>query len=177
MKTKFLVVLTLFLFAAFDVGEAGWRGGGWRGGGWRGGGWHGAGWRGGGWHGAGWRGGVAWRGPGWGWRGPGWGWRGGWGWGPGIGVGIGAPGIGVGIVAPLPVYGGVYSSRRVPYVAYSAPTLYRAQVRLAELGYDPGPLDGAFGPMTSRAIRNYQLDNGLLVTGRLDNRTRASLGL
>ena len=162
MKTKFLVVLTLFLFAAFDVGEAGWRGGGWRGGGW---------------HGAGWRGGVAWRGPGWGWRGPGWGWRGGWGWGPGIGVGIRAPGIGVAIGAPLPVYGGVYASRPARYVAYSAPTLYRAQVRLAELGYDPGPLDGAFGPMTSRAIRNYQLENGLPVTGRLDNRTRASLGV
>ena len=155
MRTKFLVVLTLFLFAAFDVGEAGWRRG---------------------WYGPGWRGGVAWRGPGWGWRGPGWGWRGGWGWGPGIGVGIRAPGIGVAIGAPLPVYGGVYASRPA-YVAYSAPTLYRAQVRLAELGYDPGPLDGAFGPMTSRAIRNYQLENGLPVTGRLDNRTRASLGL
>jgi hypothetical protein len=172
MKTRFLVVLTLLLFAAFDVSEAGWRGR------WGGRGWHG-GW--------GWRGGVVWRGPGWGWRGPGWGWRGPgwgwrgpgwWGWGPGIGVGIRAPGVGVGIVAPLPIYGGVYASRPVrPYVAYSGPTLYRAQVRLARLGYDPGPPDGVFGPMTSRALRDYQLDNGLPATGRLDNRTRASLGV
>ena len=31
--------------------------------------------------------------------------------------------------------------------------------------------------MTSRAIRNYQIDYGLPVTGRLDYRTQASLGV
>ena len=45
------------------------------------------------------------------------------------------------------------------------------------MGYYPGPLDGAFGPRTSRAIRNYQVDYRLPVTGRLDYRTRASLGV
>ncbi len=44
------------------------------------------------------------------------------------------------------------------------------------MGYYPGPLDGAFGPMTRRAIRNYQFDYGLPVTGRLDYRHSSKLG-
>ena len=63
------------------------------------------------------------------------------------------------------------------YATYSAPVLYRAQTRLARLGYYRGPIDGDFGPMTNRAIRNYQADYGLPITGRLDSRTRASLGV
>jgi Putative peptidoglycan binding domain len=101
-----------------------------------------------------------------GWYGPGWG---GWGWGPSFGIGF---------VAPVPVYRTVYVSRPAPsYGSYSAPALYRAQARLARLGYYPGPIDGDFGPMTSRAIRSYQADYGLPITGRLDSRTRASLGV
>ena len=55
----------------------------------------------------------------------------------------------------------------VRVATYSAPALYRAQTRLARLGYHPGPIDGDFGPMTSRAIRSYQADYGLPITGRL----------
>ena len=78
---------------------------------------------------------------------------------------------------PVPVFGAVYGPRPAPYVTYAQPILARAQARLARLGYYPGPIDGDFGPMTSRAIRSFQLDYGLPVTGRLDYRTRASLGL
>ena len=151
MRTKLLVVLVLLLLAMADVSYAGGRCGRW-GGGW--GGW-GGGW--GGWGG--------------GWYGPGWG---GWGWGPSFGVTY---------VAPVRVYRPVYvvQPRRVyatsVYATYSAPALYRAQTRLARLGYYPGPIDGDFGPMTSRAIRSYQADYDLPITGRLDRRTRASLGV
>jgi hypothetical protein len=108
---------------------------------------------GGGW-GGGWRGyGPGWGG--WGGYGPGWG---GWGWGPSV-------------AQPTRVY------TTSAYATYSAPTLFRAQTRLARLGYYPGPIDGDFGPMTSRAIRSYQADYGLPITGRLDRRTRASLGV
>jgi len=40
------------------------------------------------------------------------------------------------------------------------------QSGLAELGYDPGPVDGVMGPKTRSAIRTYQDQNALLVDGR-----------
>ncbi len=43
------------------------------------------------------------------------------------------------------------------------------QGSLAQLGYDPGPADGLMGPRTEAAIREYQLDHGLLVDGRPSN--------
>lgn len=42
----------------------------------------------------------------------------------------------------------------------------RVQGGLAQLGYNPGPVDGKPGPQTSEAIREYQRDHGLLVDGR-----------
>ncbi len=36
---------------------------------------------------------------------------------------------------------------------------------LADLEYDPGPIDGALGSQTREAIRRYEKDNGLTVTG------------
>jgi len=109
-----------------------------------------------------------------------WGGGRGWGGGPYWGGGWGGwgPSFGVSFVAPVPVYRTVYVVRRAPsYASYSAPILYRAQARLARLGYYPGPIDGDFGPMTSRALRSYQADYGLPITGRLDYRTRSSLGV
>ena len=37
--------------------------------------------------------------------------------------------------------------------------LRRVQARLSELGYDPGTVDGLFGPNTRRAIRTFQANN------------------
>lgn len=152
MKTKLLLLVAVLVFAIADVSQAGGRCGRWGGGGYWGGGR--------GWYGPGYWGGGYWGGS------PYWGW-GGWG-----------PSFGVSFVAPTPVYRTVYVTRPAPsYVSYARPTLARAQARLARLGYYPGPIDGDFGPMTSRAIRTYQIDYGLPVTGRLDYRTRASLGV
>ncbi len=39
------------------------------------------------------------------------------------------------------------------------------QQNLADLGYDPGPIDGLVGPPTKRAILAYQRDHGLSVDG------------
>jgi hypothetical protein len=72
------------------------------------------------------------------------------------------------IVTPAPVY---YGSN------YGPNALIAAQSRLYRLGYYRGSVDGEFGPQTSRAIQHYQVDNGLPVTGRLDRRTMASLGI
>jgi peptidoglycan hydrolase-like protein with peptidoglycan-binding domain len=46
-----------------------------------------------------------------------------------------------------------------------------AEVRLAQLGLDPGSVDGTFDGQTRRAIRRYQRDRNLEVTGYLDQAT------
>ncbi|MFT4241306.1 MAG: peptidoglycan-binding domain-containing protein [Acidovorax sp.] len=50
-----------------------------------------------------------------------------------------------------------------------------AQERLNALGYDVGTPDGALGPRTAKALRAFQGDQGLPVTGRLDTATRDAL--
>jgi len=58
----------------------------------------------------------------------------------------------------------------------------REQVRavqqaLKDKGYDPGDIDGAMGPKTRAAIRDFQRKEGLNVTGRIDAATRERLGV
>ncbi len=53
----------------------------------------------------------------------------------------------------------------------------RAQVRLKELGFDPGGADGVLGPRSIAAIRKYQTAKKLPVTGRLTPETLNSLGV
>ena len=50
-----------------------------------------------------------------------------------------------------------------------------AQRQLKERGYYAGPVDGVIGPATENALRAYQRDRGLKVTGRLDSPTVRSL--
>jgi len=44
----------------------------------------------------------------------------------------------------------------------------RAQRLLVELGYNPGPADGLVGPRTRQAIKTFERERGLPVTGRAD---------
>jgi hypothetical protein len=149
MKTKILLVLAVALLAFAGQSEAGWARCGW--------------------------------------GGPRFGWGGGWG-------GWGGPAFGISFVAPVPVYRPVYyaAPARVYYttpapiyvrtVRYVQPikvsaTLVRAQSQLSSLGYYNGVVDGAFGPLTSKAIVQYQADYRLPVTGRLDRATLKSLGI
>ena len=46
-----------------------------------------------------------------------------------------------------------------------------AQEALKKLNYEPGPVDGVFGPATFSAIEIFQEDNGLNVTGLLSRNT------
>ena len=54
--------------------------------------------------------------------------------------------------------------------------IYKIQNRLTELGYEPGPADGIMGRMTKKAIKNFQKDNDLPPTGKIDNDTKNKLG-
>jgi sporulation protein YlmC with PRC-barrel domain len=55
------------------------------------------------------------------------------------------------------------------------PDVRAAQRQLKERGYYGGPVDGVMGLATERALRAYQRDRGLKVTGRLDSPTVRSL--
>lgn len=115
-----------------------------------------------------------------GYCGPSYGWGGGWGgWGGGWGWGGWGPSFGVNIVTtPTPVYRTVTVYRPVTSNSGTRSSIVaQTQVRLARLGYYDSSIDGEFGPRTSRAVERYQMDNRLPVTGVLDRRTLASLGV
>ncbi len=52
-----------------------------------------------------------------------------------------------------------------------------AQERLQHKGFDPGPIDGIWGPRTAAAVGEYQRKEGLTVTSRLDADTLGKLGV
>lgn len=54
---------------------------------------------------------------------------------------------------------------------YTNSVLTKAQIRLYNLGYYKGTIDGVFGPATQRAIEIFQRANSLPITGRLDLQT------
>jgi hypothetical protein len=56
-------------------------------------------------------------------------------------------------------------------------TVVAAQERLAREGYYRGETDGALSPETQKAVRRYQITNGLRPTGYLDGDTLAVMGL
>jgi peptidoglycan hydrolase-like protein with peptidoglycan-binding domain len=48
------------------------------------------------------------------------------------------------------------------------PLVREAQRALRDLGYDPGPIDGVFGPRMRTALAKYQTSERLPVTSDLD---------
>ena len=53
--------------------------------------------------------------------------------------------------------------------------LRSAQLRLLYRGFEPGPIDGVMGNVTRNALRRFQAQTGLTVTGKLDEITEARL--
>lgn len=49
------------------------------------------------------------------------------------------------------------------------------QLKLVNLGFNPGPIDGVFGPKTERALREFQQSVGLIIDGILGPETLAFL--
>lgn len=69
-----------------------------------------------------------------------------------------------------------------PARAAQSRQLAQAQVRdvqqtLSDRGYDPGKVDGRWGPHTTAALRNFQHDQNLRASGRPDSQTLAALGV
>ena len=101
-------------------------------------------------------------------------------------------GIGLPLVVPGPYYGPSYYAPAPRYYyddAYYCPrpvavgrevvddVALDAQRALARRGYYRGPIDGDLGPGSRAAIRAWQADCRLAVTGRLDSATLRSLAL
>lgn len=61
--------------------------------------------------------------------------------------------------------------------APSSPTISASQRCLQQKGFYKGDIDGNMGPETQAAIREYQKNSNLNVTGRLDQATLSSLGV
>jgi len=55
------------------------------------------------------------------------------------------------------------------------PAVSNLQSRLKELGFDPGPIDGIFGPRTEAAVRAFQRNQGIEVDGIVGPQTRGKL--
>lgn len=53
----------------------------------------------------------------------------------------------------------------------------RVQQALIDQGFDPGPVDGRFGPGTENAVRAFQTNHGLTADGIVGNATWSALGL
>lgn len=89
------------------------------------------------------------------------------GYGPSVGVSISRPSYYV----DEPVYRGRVTSSASDDLAMDVQTALRRR------GYYRGSIDGDIGPGTRAAIRAYQADRGLTVTGRIDRSLVRSLGI
>jgi len=71
-----------------------------------------------------------------------------------------------------------YSSPAYSYDYSSSDSLISdVQNQLTRLGYVTGPADGDMGPLTQNAVAQFQRDNNLPITGRLNSVTLQALGI
>lgn len=92
----------------------------------------------------------------------------------GYGYGYYGPSVGLGVsVYSRPTY----TSRVYRGYAVRDSLASDVQSALRRRGYYYGPVDGDIGPGSRAAIRAYQRDRGLAVTGRIDSSLLRSLGI
>lgn len=65
---------------------------------------------------------------------------------------------------------------QLPPVTYTRRDYSRIQLLLDEAGFDPGPIDGQWGPRTGRALAAFQRAEGLKPSGEPDAATLDALG-
>ncbi|MBX6744336.1 MAG: peptidoglycan-binding protein [Acetobacteraceae bacterium] len=60
---------------------------------------------------------------------------------------------------------------------YGSRTVHDAQQALQQRGFNPGPIDGRWGPQTANAVEDFQRANNMQVTGRLDSQVLQALNV
>jgi peptidoglycan hydrolase-like protein with peptidoglycan-binding domain len=70
-------------------------------------------------------------------------------------------------VAPAAATGSLAASDSIAANAEENATVKRVQQILADLGYAPGPIDGAWGANTASAVSAFQSDRGIAQTGKI----------
>lgn len=83
---------------------------------------------------------------------------------------------GISVPRPTPVPSGANLSKEVPEVAHPNDVI-KMQQTLQDKGHYRGDVDGVFGLRTRASIRGFQRAENLPVTGKLDARTAAKLGV
>jgi peptidoglycan hydrolase-like protein with peptidoglycan-binding domain len=69
------------------------------------------------------------------------------------------------------------SARGSAATAQSNTQTTQIQQALKAKGYDPGAINGVMGSQTQEALRKFQKENGLQVTGTVDAQTAKALGV
>jgi peptidoglycan hydrolase-like protein with peptidoglycan-binding domain len=70
-------------------------------------------------------------------------------------------------VASAPPTGSVAATDSIAAKAAESATIKRVQEILADLGYAPGPIDGAWGANTASAVSAFQRDRNIAQTGQI----------
>jgi len=70
-------------------------------------------------------------------------------------------------VAPAAATGSVAATDSIAANAAEGATVKRVQQILADLGYAPGAIDGAWGANTASAISTFQRDRNIAETGQI----------
>ncbi|HMA16782.1 MAG TPA: peptidoglycan-binding domain-containing protein, partial [Kiloniellaceae bacterium] len=65
---------------------------------------------------------------------------------------------------------------QLPPSSYTRRDYTQIQVLLEDAGFDPGPIDGHWGPRTRRALAAFQREHGLRASGEPDAATLDALG-
>ena len=68
-------------------------------------------------------------------------------------------------------------NRRVLHLWSVGPDVEMLQRILFSIGYNVGPIDGIFGPMTMQAVIDFQIDNNLVADGIVGPQTWAAIDL
>lgn len=90
--------------------------------------------------------------------------------------GLAADGL-VGSATRATLQGLLSSSGETLRLASRGPEVMLLQDLLNGRGYDPGPIDGIFGPLTLDAVLAFQSDEGLTIDGLVGPQTRSALGM
>lgn len=73
--------------------------------------------------------------------------------------------------------GSPQSSQSTSSQSMDQSTIRNVQEQLQQQGYEVGQIDGVMGPNTRKALSQFQRDNNMPPSGRLDQPTMAALGV